>query len=84
MEIELSSGFPNLNDNFQHKVIFTILMTIGWFWLYTVVHFAYQSTQLKYKTLLDTRNRIISIVHGVGSFTMACIAFPSNHFKYSI
>ena len=71
----ISSGFPNLKDNFQHKAIFTILMTIGWFWLYSVVHFTYNYPQLKYKTLLDTRNRIISIVHGVGSFTLACIAF---------
>ena len=82
MEISIPSRFPDLANNDQHKVIFTIIMTVGWFWLYSIVHFTYQSTQLKSKTLLDTRNRIVSIIHGVGSFTLACVAFPSNNFKY--
>ena len=85
MEVEVKDidlAFLNLKENLSHKIYLTIILTIGWFWLYTIVHFTYQSTQLKYKTLLDTRNRIISIVHGIGSFSLACIAFPSNNFKY--
>lgn len=82
MEALLSSDFLNLATNDQHKVLMIVLLTIGWFWLYSLVHFTYQSKQLKYNTLLDTRNRIVSMVHGVISFLLACIAFPNNHFKY--
>ena len=73
--------FPNLQDD-QHKVFTFVVLLISWCSLYAIVHLSYTSVKLKRKTLLDTRNRIISIVHGVGSFVMACMTFFTNHFKY--
>lgn len=71
----------NLHDN-HHKLLTLITLTILWTAAYTLVHIFYTPKQkLSKKVILDTKNRIISIVHGVGSFVMASYCFLFNHFK---
>ena len=70
--------------NTQHQLfVFTILI-INWFLLYAIVHNTFTSTQLKPKLVLDTKNRIVSIVHGVLSFIMGAVEFIGADFKYII
>lgn len=65
----------SLQDN-THKLILLCIMTAIWTTLYTIVHIFYNPKQkLSRKILLDTKNRIISIIHGVSSFVMAAISF---------
>lgn len=60
-------------DGINNKLIAVAVMTIIWTLLYVIVHFLYNpNKKVSKKTILDTKNRIISIVHGVGSFVMAC------------
>lgn len=71
----------DLNDN-SHKLITLCVMTVIWTILYAIVHIAYRPKQkLNKKIILDIKNRIISIVHGVSSFVMAAICFLNNEFK---
>lgn len=68
----------DLHDN-THKIIMLIVMTILWTFLYIIVHFTYNPKQkISRKIVLDTKNRVISIIHGVGSFVMGSCCFLTN------
>lgn len=57
-------------------------MTVAWTLLYTAIHFLYKPKQkLSQKVILDTKNRFVSIIHGVASFVMAALCFLFNDFK---
>jgi|688.fasta_scaffold177171_1 hypothetical protein len=62
--------------NTLHKIYLLVGMTVIWTILYIIVHIGYRpSNKINPKIVLDTKNRIISIIHGVGSFIMASIVF---------
>lgn len=72
----------NLHDN-HTKLYMFVGMTAAWTLLYTAIHFLYRpSVKLSPKVLLDTKNRFVSIIHGVASFIMASYCFVFNEFKY--
>jgi hypothetical protein len=51
-------------------------MTIAWAIFYIIINISYYpTTKINPKIILDTKRRIISIIHGVGSFIMASIVF---------
>lgn len=67
----------------HHKTTTFIIMTAIWFALYAAVHILYApSGKQSPKSILDTKNRIVSIVHGLGSFFMAVKVFLYEDFKY--
>lgn len=75
----------SLQDN-MNKLILLVTMTAIWTTLYALVHIFYRpdpktSKSMNKKIILDTKNRIISIVHGVSSFVMAAISFLTEEFK---
>lgn len=71
----------NLHNNY-HKLATLVCMTIAWAALYAAVHVLYKpSHKLSSKVVLDTKNRIISIVHGVATFIFACMTFIFGQFK---
>lgn len=74
-------GAVNLHDN-SHKLITLICMTLAWTALYAAVHVLYKPRhKLSTKVVLDTKNRVISIVHGVATFIFACMTFIFGQFK---
>lgn len=71
----------DLHNN-RDQLILLVVMTTIWTALYTAIHFFYNPKQkLSKKTLLDTKNRIVSIVHGVVSFIMAGSCFVTQDFE---
>ena len=81
-QITTETKFPDLATSAHDKGIVFFIMLVSWFSLYAAVHQSYNSIKLKNKVVLDTRNRIVSMVHGVVSFSLACVAFTTSHFKY--
>ena len=72
--------FDIVHNTQDQLIVFTVL-TVNWFLLYAIVHNTFASTQLKPKLILDTKNRIVSIVHGVLSFIMGAIEFIGADFR---
>lgn len=71
----------NLHDN-KHQLILLAVMTTIWTIFYTSIHFLFKpKTKLNKKILLDTKNRIVSIVHGVVSFILAGYCFLTQEFE---
>lgn len=66
----------------NHKMAAFIIMTVIWFALYAIVHNFYQPAgKQNPKCILDTKNRIVSIIHGLSSFFMAVKVFLNEDFK---
>ena len=63
-------AFDLVNSHEDQLKVFGIL-TFNWFLLYFIVHNTFYSTKLNHSLTLDTKNRIVSIVHGILSFVMA-------------
>lgn len=60
----------------HHKIASLTIMTALWFAIYAIVHTLYEPTgKQNPKSILDTKNRIISIIHGLGSFFMSAKVF---------
>lgn len=69
-------------QNIQQNIIIIGVMTIMWTALYALVHVAYRPKSLSKKKILDTKNRIVSMIHGVLSFLLAVRVFMTEEFKY--
>jgi hypothetical protein len=73
--MSISINSIQLHNNL-HKIYLLFGMTIVWTIFYIIVHIGYRpSNKINPQIVLDTKNRIISIIHGVGSFIMASIVF---------
>ncbi len=59
----------NLSHNTSHQIIAFILLLLIWFMIYALIEISFNSKIMKKKDLLDTKNRIVSIIHGVVSFS---------------
>ena len=80
---DLSRSFSTLSANSNSQIVFTLAFLIFWSILYTMVNYTCQFKSLSIKDSNDTKNRIISIVHGVVSFWFAADQFLfSPSFKY--
>ena len=67
----------------HHKIGILAVMTAIWFAIYAAVHILYNPAgKQSRKTVLDTKNRIVSIIHGLGSFFMSVRVFLTEEFKY--
>ena len=63
-------------QNTLTKIYLLVGMTIAWAIFYIIINISYYpTTKINPKIILDTKRRIISIIHGVGSFIMASIVF---------
>lgn len=62
----------DLSHNSQHQIVAFILLTINWFALYFLVNITFNPKSMSKKNLIDTKNRIISIIHGLTAF---CLGF---------
>lgn len=65
----------DLSHNSQHQMVAFILLTINWFALYILVNFTFNPKSLSKKNLIDSKNRIISIIHGVTAFCLGSYDF---------
>ena len=65
----------NLSHNSSHQTVALILLTIAWVALYGLVNVTYVSKVLPKKKLIDSKNRTISIIHGIGSFFCGSYSF---------
>lgn len=75
-------GQIDLHDT-KHKIQLLLIMTAIWTIIYTAIHLLYKPKhKLSKKVILDTKNRFVSIIHGVASFIMASYCFIFNEFKY--
>lgn len=73
-----ATGQLDLHDT-RHKIYSLLAMTAAWTILYTAIHILYKPKQkLSKKIILDTKNRFVSIIHGVASFVMASYCFIFN------
>ena len=68
----------DLSHNHQHQWVAFILLTVNWFTLYWLVNIMFNPKSLSKKNLIDTKNRIISIIHGVTAFTFGTYDILTN------
>lgn len=68
--------------NSSHKLTILGFFTAIWFFLYMIINTLYGVFGKKNgKTDLDTKNRIASILHGLGSFSFSLVIFLTEEFK---
>ena len=65
----------NLSHNSSHQIVALTLLSIAWVALFALVNVAYVSKSLPKKKLIDSKNRTVSIVHGIGSFVCGSYSF---------
>ena len=77
-----SGLFATLATNPNSQIVFTIGLLVFWSTLYAIVNYAFHLKTLSQKDANDTKNRIVSIVHGVVSFWCATYEYlPYPVFK---
>lgn len=63
--------YASLATDSNSQIIFTVGLLVFWSALYTVVNYSCHLKTLSERDANDTKNRIVSIVHGVVSFWCA-------------
>ena len=82
-QTEVSGIYSTLSVNSNSQIIITIVLLLFWSALYALVNYTCQLKSLSQKDANDTKNRIVSIVHGVVSFWCATAEYlPYPVFKY--
>jgi hypothetical protein len=71
-----------VHDNLD-KIKALVLLTGAWAVIYTLVNLSFHFKTLNARKSDDTKNRIVSIVHGITAFWLAATQYlPTATFKY--
>ena len=73
--IDLRASYSKLSHDSNSQITFIVIFLVFWSLLYTIVNLTCNSKSLSTKDSNDVKNRIVSIVHGIGAFWLAAYEY---------